>query len=291
MNSASLQALKEQGYKEFFTDEIPATVTPIEDSKENGEGWSYRLTCVGSVANKIYASGRVIPLDQQKRALQDAAGAKRQMTGFLDHPKDYVRGRLEDLASIIPKYHLDENGVTVLDEIRVLPTPKVKLLKTLLDSGVEVRVSQRALGKESVRKWNQQVVMLVEDMKAILGWDFCLLDIANAGRDTQVIAITDAILDDIRRAPLIEDEETTEAKEMGKKNEETEFTLTDEKKTPVNTGFPATPNAKQRWCGATANTEAFGAALNFRISNTQFEYRLDKKGAVPIFGRGEKKGW
>lgn len=232
MDEKTILDLKKKGYREFITDEIPVTFTRIEDSEDNAKGWNYRVGCIGSVANKIYASGRVIPLEVQTKAINDAIQSGRQMTGFLDHPKDYVRGRLEDLASIIPKYHINENGETVLDEVKVLPTPKGKLLKTLIDSGVEIGVSQRALGKESVRKWKDQVVMLVEDIHEILGWDFCHLDNANAGKATRVSPITDSILEEIRKSPLV-DEENTEVKEMAKEKKEPvvpEVTITDQQK-------------------------------------------------------------
>ncbi len=228
MNSKTLMDMKAMGYREFITDEIPVKFTLLTDDKSSSAGWNYRVSCIGSVANKIYASGRVIPLEIQSKGINDAIQSGRQMTGFLDHPKDYVRGRLEDLAAVVPKFHLNETGETILDEVKILPTQKGKLLKTLIDSGVDIGVSQRALGKESVRKWRDQVVMLVEDIQEILGWDFCHLDNANAGKVTRVSPITDSILDEIRKAPLVE--ETTEVNEMANKTnkpEVPEVTITD----------------------------------------------------------------
>lgn len=67
-----------------------------------------------------------------------------QCCGQIEHPKDGV-GILEDYAAMVTRLTLEKDG-TVIGEMRVLDTPKGRIVRDLVRSGVRVGVSSRGTG-------------------------------------------------------------------------------------------------------------------------------------------------
>jgi len=162
---------------------------------------------VGSVADAIYQSGRVIPKDVQTSALTDATESKRQMTMFLGHPQktevdenQLHIGRPDHIAGQITKFHFDaKTKHTELDRVVVFDTNKGRETKEIIDTGMEMGVSQRAVGKQEIKDFpdengNDQKVLMVTDLFGIFGWDMLVLSDANAGAVTAVKPLNDSAL-------------------------------------------------------------------------------------------------
>lgn len=67
-----------------------------------------------------------------------------QCCGQIEHPKDGV-GILEDYAAMVTRLTLEKDG-TVIGEMKVLDTPKGRIVRDLVRSGVRVGVSSRGTG-------------------------------------------------------------------------------------------------------------------------------------------------
>jgi len=170
---------------EFITDVVPIKVEKLTDKK-------YRFETVGSIANVINSNNRVIPFVVQRDAVADWSSQKWQLTAYIGHPEGDIRGNPEELAGIPDILKLTETGETVVN-IRVLETEKGIKVKQLFDEGVELGVSQRAIGIQSVREdADGQYYIVVDKIVKLLGYDFCFLDSAAAGERTR-LKLVDAV--------------------------------------------------------------------------------------------------
>ncbi|MBX4215687.1 hypothetical protein KW797_01940 [Candidatus Parcubacteria bacterium] len=116
---------------------------------------------------------------------------------------DSVYGDMNKLcATISTGPNLDAAGNTLVT-FKVATTDQGKHLEKLLESGVEMGVSQRALGCEEVRTFppedgsstSEEVELsVVTDIAGIYGYDFVHLDAANAGDATRVRRVSDSVL-------------------------------------------------------------------------------------------------
>jgi len=200
---------------------VPLEMEQIEDASiitDDTTGRKRKILgafkAVGSVADAIYQSGRVIPKDVQTSALADAAESNRQMTMFLGHPQktevdenQLYMGRPDHIAGRINKFHFDaKTKHTVLDRVEIFDTNKGRAAKELIDTGIEMGVSQRAVGKQEIKDFpdddgNDQKVIMVTDLLGIFGWDMLVLSDANAGDITAVRPLNDSALGDLMSRP------------------------------------------------------------------------------------------
>ena len=125
----------------------PVVIEKLEDRAQQSETGprtlaSYRA--VGSVADTLYQSRRIIPAAVQKDAVEAAKASKRQITMFIGHPHDVempdwltIIGDLKQTAAVVDEFHYDtKTKETILDKIRILDTPQGELALRLF-----VRVS------------------------------------------------------------------------------------------------------------------------------------------------------
>tara|TARA_A100001515_G_C4568718_1_gene208996 strand:+ start:179 stop:781 length:603 start_codon:yes stop_codon:yes gene_type:complete len=95
-------------------------------------------------------NGRVYPkpiLEREIKKYQDTVADRRAM-GELDHPESSVVN-LQNVSHIITEVWWDGNNV--MGKLEVLNTPSGNILKSLVESGVKMGISSRALGSVSQR--------------------------------------------------------------------------------------------------------------------------------------------
>ena len=257
-----------EGYTLLIDNVIPLKLEPIALPAKAlidnvGEGGSsakvlrsYRA--VAAVADVRYQSGRVIPSDLQEAALLRALDSKRQMTMYIDHPAPGINcmpaeapmGRIEHVAGLACVYRYDlQTGQTVLDRIDVLDVPQGRKLLELIDAGVLMGLSQRAIGREEPRKveinGEEQMVLWVTDLWEIFGWDFLHLDSANAGRITQLEPLSDKALRSLASPGRVYDSDIQEQVAMSLKvkeaNEQNAARASQQGAQPLNDNATPTP--------------------------------------------------
>ena len=162
-----------------------------------------RFRAVGAVADAVYQSGRVILSEAQRRAVKASLDSKRQMTTYVGHPgveteEDMKHvGKLDDVAGVVRRYHYDNKSKqTVLDEVAILDTPKGRVAADLLRGGVALGISQRAMGTQEMREWDdggeKRQAAVVTDLR-VYGWDLVHLPDSNAGNVTEVMPLADSV--------------------------------------------------------------------------------------------------
>ena len=206
---------------------IPLKLEKISDAveiRDEASGQSRKILsafrAVGSVADAVYQSGRVIPQDVQVSALKDAVAKSRQMTMFVGHPGVETEEGLRhvgipgNIAGHTVKYHFDgKQKHTVLDRVEILDTPKGEVAQRLIDSGLRLGISQRAIGRQEIKEFEpeggeKQKVLMVTDLFGIFGWDLLLLDDANAGDVTETQTLSDSAIKSLMGTPDHQDHES-----------------------------------------------------------------------------------
>jgi len=108
-------------------------------------------------------NGRVYPrriLEREINNYQKMVGDRRAV-GELDHPDSSVVN-LQNVSHLITEVWWD--GSNVMGKLEVLPTPSGNILKSLVNSGVKMGISSRALG--SVKQEQGQTIV-EEDLQLI----------------------------------------------------------------------------------------------------------------------------
>lgn len=174
----------------------------ITDALSGKKRPSFRVEAIGAQAGVIYKSGRLIPKRVEAEALQEVRDANRQLLSQLGHPgfmsKGGIFGDIVEDAGIISIEDVTFDEKTGLVHIsRITPTvlPAGLRLAEAFDSGIELGMSQRALGSE---KWvllpeTDEEVILVESL-FIVAYDFVHLANANAGDQTKALAVADSVI-------------------------------------------------------------------------------------------------
>lgn len=130
-----------------------------------------RLTGIFQRANTKNANGRVYPmpvLESAIKEIQEAVTSRRCM-GEFDHPED-AKIHLDNVSHLITKIWM-ENKVCY-GEIEVLADmPKGSMLKTLIDSNVEIGISSRGIGDMEISKIDEEECYEVQPGFTLVTWD------------------------------------------------------------------------------------------------------------------------
>ena len=134
------------------------TLQCIVEKKENGEK-NYVIEGVFAQADKKNRNGRVYP----KPIMEKAVGkyvkeqvSKKRAVGELNHPEGPTVN-LDKVSHLITELKFEGNDV--VGKAQILDTPMGKIVKGLLDGGVQLGVSTRGMGSLV----NQNGAMVVKD--------------------------------------------------------------------------------------------------------------------------------
>jgi hypothetical protein len=131
-----------------------------------------RITLKGIIqkAETKNQNGRIYPMGVLQREMENYAKAirERRAVGELDHPERSTVN-LSEVSHLITK--AEWNGNDVMGEIEVLPTPKGKILESLLESGVTIGISSRGVGSTDHQHTNEGDIDMVNDDYQIICYD------------------------------------------------------------------------------------------------------------------------
>jgi len=133
------------------------------DVKENNAMY---LTGVIQKADELNGNGRKYPekvLMREMKNYQKLINENRAL-GECDHPETSVV-ELKNVSHMLTKYWTEDKNV--MGTIKLLETPMGKLLRSLVESGVQLGISSRGLG--SVKEVNGETI--VEDDYQIVCYD------------------------------------------------------------------------------------------------------------------------
>lgn len=108
-------------------------------------------------------NNRVYPRDLYEKALTDLMPKvkTRQCLGECDHPLDYDEVRLSNVSHLITDLRVEGNKV--YGEVELLNTPAGKVVQALVEAGVPIGISSRAVG-DVITEGDQE---LVQDLSLI----------------------------------------------------------------------------------------------------------------------------
>ena len=140
----------------------------VKESIEKNDG---KIIVRGVIqrADTLNANGRVYPRHILEREVRNYSKLveERRATGELDHADDPVVN-LKNVSHVITKLWLEQDG-TVMGEVEVLhELPMGKILRGLIEAGIKVGISSRALG--SVEHSHDGDI--VQDDLHFICWDF-----------------------------------------------------------------------------------------------------------------------
>jgi hypothetical protein len=135
----------------------------IKESREKNGG-KLMLQGIIQKADQKNQNQRVYPMDILKREIENYQKAVREnrAVGELDHPESSSVS-LERVSHIIREMRWEGNNV--VGRVEILPTPRGKILETLLESGVRIGISSRGVG--STEKTNEGIDMVQPDYQII----------------------------------------------------------------------------------------------------------------------------
>jgi hypothetical protein len=121
------------------------------------------LTGVLQRADALNGNGRVYPEQTLRREIENYRNliSQNRAVGELDHPDDSVIN-LKNVSHVVTDVWW--NGKDVMGKLKVLDTPSGNILKALINSGVTLGISSRALG--SVKEV-QGKTMVEDDLQLI----------------------------------------------------------------------------------------------------------------------------
>ena len=127
-----------------------------DEKKKVSDGLLVILTGKLQEADRQNGNGREYPVDILRREVdkyQETVKDRRAM-GELDHPDSSVVN-LQNVSHLVTDIWWDGNSV--MGKIEILPTPAGNILKSLVESGVKMGISSRALG--SVKKHQGRTIV------------------------------------------------------------------------------------------------------------------------------------
>lgn len=152
---------KKQLLQEWFPVSYDSKVLK-EDREKNGG----KLVLRGIIqkANTKNQNKRIYPMDILQREIENYQKAVREnrAVGELDHPESSSVA-LSNVSHIVREMAWD--GENVIGRVEVLPTPKGKVLESLLEAGVTIGISSRGVG--STEKTNEGVDQVQPDYQII----------------------------------------------------------------------------------------------------------------------------
>ena len=140
---------------------------PVGAITESRGGGSPTVEGILATCNVKNGNGRYYPKPIWKREIGKYMDSVRnnRATGELDHPESTVIN-LKNVSHNIKDIWWD--GDYIMGKIEILPTPSGNILKSLIDSGIQVGVSSRGMG--SVKQIGE--TLEVQDDFELLCWDF-----------------------------------------------------------------------------------------------------------------------
>lgn len=134
-----------------------------EEEKKFVSSGGMILSGILQQADAINGNGRTYPFDTLSREVQKYKQIvkERRALGELDHPDDSVIN-LKNASHLVTEIWMD--GKKVMGKLRVLNTPSGNTLRALVENGVKLGISSRALG--SVNEANGRTVVQ-EDLQLI----------------------------------------------------------------------------------------------------------------------------
>jgi hypothetical protein len=115
-------------------------------------------------------NGRIYPSAVLRREMENYTKAirERRAVGELDHPERSTVN-LSEVSHVITEAYWDGNNV--MGVMEVLPTPKGKILESLLEAGVTIGISSRGAGSTDKRRTNEGDVDMVNDDYQLICYD------------------------------------------------------------------------------------------------------------------------
>ena len=115
-------------------------------------------------------NGRIYPRSILQREMENYMKAirERRAVGELDHPERSTVN-LTEVSHLITDCSWE--GDTVMGVIEVLPTPKGKILESLLEAGVTIGISSRGVGSTDKQHTQEGPVDMVNDDFQIICYD------------------------------------------------------------------------------------------------------------------------
>jgi hypothetical protein len=115
-------------------------------------------------------NGRIYPSAVLRREMENYTKAirERRAVGELDHPERSTVN-LSEVSHVITEAYWDGNNV--MGVMEVLPTPKGKILESLLEAGVTIGISSRGAGSTDKKRTNEGDVDMVNDDYQLICYD------------------------------------------------------------------------------------------------------------------------
>jgi hypothetical protein len=128
----------------------------IKESRDKNGG-KLMLQGIIQKSDQLNQNKRVYPNEILRREVENYQKAVRdsRAVGELDHPESSSVS-LERVSHIIKEMKWEGNNV--IGRIEVLPTPRGKILETLLESGVKIGISSRGVGSTDKNNEGYDVV-------------------------------------------------------------------------------------------------------------------------------------
>ena len=128
--------------------------------------------------NRIYDSKNFI---EKMNKLQPKIESK-ELLGELEHPDNVRYVSYKNVSHMVESLKYDEKTDTVTGRIRLLNTPSGRIARTLVENGVPLHISSRAIGS---MKGNHVIVeeLITYDLVAEPGFEQAILHTVNESRD------------------------------------------------------------------------------------------------------------
>lgn len=129
----------------LISEYVEHDVQCIVEAKDNGDK-NYIIEGVFAQADKKNRNGRVYPKAIMERAVTkyvDEQVSKKRAVGELNHPEGPTVN-LDKVSHLITDLRLE--GIDVIGKAQILDTPMGKIVKGLLEGGVQLGVSTRGMG-------------------------------------------------------------------------------------------------------------------------------------------------
>lgn len=145
---------------------MPYDANIIKENREKNGGKLF-LTGIIQKSECENQNRRVYPTNVLKREIENYSKAVREnrALGELDHPESSTVS-LDKVSHVVREMWWEGNDV--MGRIEVLPTPKGKILETLIESGVTIGISSRGVGSTSK---NESGVDIVQPDYALVCFD------------------------------------------------------------------------------------------------------------------------